>query len=46
MAAVLRGAQLADLQQLNCSRGLDTGVIALVKQKQGRVQGGDWGIAP
>jgi len=39
MAVVLRGARLADLQQLDCCRGLDTGVIALVKQKQGGSRG-------
>jgi len=31
--AVLRGARLAVLYQLDCGRGLDTGVVALVKQK-------------
>jgi len=30
----LPGARLAVLKQLDCGRGLDTGVVALVKQKE------------
>ena len=31
---VLRGVRLEVLQQLDCGHGLDTGVVALVKQKE------------
>jgi len=33
MVVVLRGARLTVLQQLDCGHGLDTGVVAIVKQK-------------
>ena len=33
MAVVLRGVRLVVLRQQGCGRGLDTGVVTLVKQK-------------
>jgi len=33
MVVVLRGVRLAVAQQLDCGRGLDIGVVALVKLK-------------
>jgi len=39
--ALLRGVRLAVLQQLDCGRGLDTGLVVLVKQKVMHYHRGD-----